>query len=457
MANQVGANLTCLTTTYYNTVHASQLHNDYKRAVTQTYGSDLLTSWMDMNSTQTRRAASTFYHLEWDRLNTPITTTGGSGAAGAAVTLTINSGYIASGAYDPVAVGYSVFDGTYTYYVSAKNDTVANTHTMTLVPPTAAVAISIASGQSLMILPIVQVGEGSCVTPNSIRGDGVVFSNTLQPVRRDFCITDIAALSFSESVTFWDLLNPLTGRSDKVWFHSELGRTEVEFRNAMEVAFLTGLQLTNTTLTTLGLQGTTGVIPSIKAYGNTKSYAQGVGFQISDFKDMQLVMTKNQSSKEYIWSGGAELNMQVQDLIKEYFPNGAVTYGAFGGSMDNALKWGFTSIGFNNRTIHFQNNEIFNNPSWLGNSAFNYIRSAIVMPAGKMSNAAGEQVNYIEKVVLAGNGLDGGYQHYLRDGTGFFSDTHIPDCRTATWTWWTTMGAEIFAAKQLFYVQPALS
>lgn len=457
MANQVAGNLSCLTTTYYNTLHASQIHNEYKRAVIQTYGTDLLTSWMDMNSTQTRRAAQTFYHLEWDRLNIPITTTGGSGLAGASVTLTINSGYTGSGAYDPIAVGYSVYDGTYYYYVSAKNEAVANAHTMTIVPPTPSVAISIASGQSLMVLPIVYAGEASCVTPNSQRGDGVIFSNTLQVVRRDFCITDLAALSFSEAVTFWDLLNPMTGKSDKVWFHTEIGRTEVEFRNAMEVLSLTGQQLTNTTLTALGFQGTTGVIPSIKAFGNTKTYAQGVGFQISDMKDMQLVMEKNQSSKEYIWSGGVELNMQVQDVIKEYFPNGAVTYGAFGGSQDNALRFGFTSIGFNNRTIHFQNNRTFNNPAWLGNSAFNYIRSAIVMPADKMTNAAGESVNYVERVILAGNGLDGGYQHYLRDGTGFFSNVYLQDCRKAEWTWWTTMGVEVFAAKQLFYVQPALS
>lgn len=463
MADTTGAtsaNLSCLTTTYYNTLHAAQVHNFYKEEIIQTYGSDLITSWMDLNSTNSTRPAKTFYHYEQDRLNMPITTTGGSGIAGANVTLTISTGYSGSGTFDPTMVGYGLFQASTgnTFIITAVNTAVANAHTVTVAPPTAAVAISIASGEQLVIIPAVFLGNCSTVTNSSQRGDGVVFSNTMQALRKDLCICDDDLASFSKAVTFFQTLNPLTGESTWNWYNAEIGRVEAEFRNAIEMELLIGQQLTNTTLTALGDTGTTGVIPSITSYGNTQNYAAGVGFQMSDLDSMNIVMEKNNAPAEYICYDGVELNMQIQKIVKDYFPNGAVQYDAFNGNKDEAIRWGFTSISTSfGRTFHFHNMKVFNMPNYLGVPGGGYIGNGIWMPASKMKDGGGNMVNYIEKVTLAGNGYDLGYDHWYVDGTGLFnpSQNRATTTKSVTFSWTTTVGIEVFAAKQLFYVQRA--
>jgi hypothetical protein len=198
------------------------------------------------------------------------------------------------------------------------------------------------------------------------------------------------------------------------------------------------------------------VIPAITSFGNTVNYTQGVGFQVTDFDSMMVTMEKNQSPSEYMVFPGVELSIQMQKVLKDYFPQGSMVYNTFGGSDQEMMRWGFKGYNFNGRTFYFGKMGVFNNPAWLGVPGFNYIRSAVFMPGSKLMNAAGEEVNYVEKVVLAGNGLEGGYQHYFVDGTGYFG-TPVNTTRTCTWTWFSTVGTEVFAAKQLFYAQPAIS
>lgn len=456
--NQTSANLSCLNTTYFMALNSAQIHNFYKPEIIQTYGSDLITSWMDMTGANSTRPATTYYHYEDDRLNMPITTTGGSGAAGASVTLTIATGYTGSGVYDPTQVGYTLFQASTgnNYVITAVNTVTANAHTVTIAPPNATTSISIASGEQLVIVPIVLVGGCSTITNSSQRGTGVVFSNTMQQVRRDLCICDTDLASFSKSVEFFQTLNPMTGESTWVWYSAEIGRVEAEFRNGIEFFLLTGQQLTNTALTALGYTGTTGVIPTITSYGNTQNYGAGVGFQIADFEAMDIVMEKNQSPAEYLCYNGVELNLQMQRIIKDYFPNGEVVFDSFDGGKDQAMNWGFRSYGMSyGRTFHFHNMKVFNMPNYLGVAGGNYIGSGIWMPATKLKDGGGNMINYIEKVTLEGNGNNLGYFHDFVDGTGLFSRNIASTTASVDFIWRAMVGIEVFAAKQLFYVQRA--
>ncbi len=82
MANQVGANLSTISTIYYAGVNATQVHNFYKRMVYAAYGSDRLFAWLDMKTQRQTRPATTFYHVENDRLTLPITVSATSGSVG---------------------------------------------------------------------------------------------------------------------------------------------------------------------------------------------------------------------------------------------------------------------------------------------------------------------------------------------------------------------------------------
>jgi hypothetical protein len=435
----------------------------WRREVTNVFGTTRLISMIDMFSSVSTRPSTTFYHREQgyaqDALIIQTTT---SGAAGASVTLTITSGSLA-GTKSPVAEGFTVVfkDGSYGQITSVPTES-----TMVVAPALSTQAISVTAGDSLIYAPASSVLEGSCMGNSAAQVLPTTFTNTMQQVRLDEEITDQAWVSFSKEITYtnWAAAD---GKSYPCWTTAALINRETQFHNAREVVLLMGRSYSNTTLTTAGYQGTNGIIPTIQSYGNIQPYFAGAGVQIDDFEDMCIQMEKQHAPREYIVSAGIECNRDIFKCIKEYFPNGAVTYGAFpngqmnletGKSMtsqETAIQWGFTSVGLMGRTFHLQNNEIFNHPSFLGAGGYNFIGSAILMPATKTTNA-GQEVGYVETVRLEGmcNGTLG-YQHTVTDGTGMVSGQYyVPlTCRRIIFTWLDMFGVEIFGARQLFMLQ----
>ncbi len=462
MANQIADNLTIANSVYYAAVHPTQVHTFYNRFVFNAYGRNTLSGWVEYNANRVQKPAMIFDHVEYDRLQLPIqSATTVSGAAGAAVTVTIgpSSAYLNSGTYDPIQPGYKLFDGANTYTVDSVNTAVAYAHTMVVYPDLSTVAISFTAGQLLYVNKQVAVREGSTKSKNSLWGDGIVFQNSLQEFRRDEEFTGQAMNQFSASVTFWDYPNAETGESEAFWSQAELDRVMVEMKNNKEVYCITGVATTNSYVTSTYGLGTTGVIPAIKAWGNTKNYSKAAGWQISDFEDLSLVMEKNNSVDEYLMWDGIELSNDTDLAIKDFFPNGSLNFGAVGGSQEESVKLGFTTFGAFGRTFHRHRMEIFNRPDFLG-AAFStkgsdYVGNAIVLPAGKAQGVGGGNSQYINMATLAGNGYEYGYDHWVVDGMGYFKDSvyRPTDKRSVLFCFADAYGVEVNAAKQLFYVQ----
>jgi len=436
----------------------------WKRTVTNVFGTTRLTSWIDMNSTVSTRPSTTYYHREQgyaqDALTIASTT---SGAAGASVTLTITAGSLA-GTKSPVETDFTIFfkDGS-----QGQVTAVPAENQLTVAPALSTQAISVTAGDQIIYAPARFVLDGSCMGNSSVSVLPTTFSNTMQEVRLDEEITDQSWVSFSKEITFTEWAAG-DGQSYPCWTTATLKNREIQFHNARELVLLIGKGYTNSTLTSGGYTSTTGVIPTIQAYGNIQPYFAGAGIQISDFEDMCIQMEKQHAPREYIVSAGIEANNDIFKCVKDYFPNGAVTYGAFPSGVMNintgamtadgketAISWGFTSVGLMGRTFHLQNNEIFNHPSFLGAAGFNYIGNAILMPATKTTNA-GQEVGYVETVRLEGmcNGTLG-YQHTVSDGTGMVSGSfYVPlTCRRIVFTWVDMFGVEVFGARQLFMLQ----
>ncbi len=462
MANQVADNLSIVNSIYYAAVHPTQVHAAYNRMVFNAYGRNTLMGWVQMNAKRVPKPAMSFLHLENDRLQLPIQVGSASGAAGAAVSVTITSAdsYLNAGAYDPTQPGYKLFDGVNTYTITAVNVTTPFAHVMTVQPDLASVSVNFATSQTLFINKQVAVLEGSTKSKNSLRGDGVVFTNYLQEFRRDEQFTGQSLAQFSQDVTFFDYDNPYTGEPEKVWSKAEIDRVMLEMTNNKEVYCITGQAVTNTAISSVYGLGTTGVIPAIQAWGNNMSYSKAAGWQISNYEDMTIVMEKNNSVDEYLVWNGIELNNDQENAIKDFFPNGSVTYGAFGGDAKAAAGFGFNSFFAYGRTFHLHRMEIFNRPDFLG-AAFSpagsdYIGNAIVLPVGKAQGVGGGQGDYIQIATLEGNGFDYGYDHWVVDGMGWFSgqQTYRPtDQRATIFCFADCYGVEVNAAKQLFYIK----
>ncbi len=440
--------------TYFNSVEAANIHPFYKREIIQPFGTNRLTSWIDMNSTPSTRPAMSFNHEEVGWMQEPLYASASvTFTAGAANTITLTSSSLAGGTKSPVAVGMAVL---------FKNDvfgviTAVPAENQITVTPSASQTFTVAANEAFIYAPASLVGEGSCAGASSLRFPPTNFNATMQFARLDEMITDEAYASFSSSVTFFDFAAG-DGNSYPCWTHADLIDREIQFHNARELVTMTGMSFSNGALTGLGLRGTNGVLPIIRTYGNLQPYAANAGVQISDYEDVTIVMEKNHAPREYIGSAGIEFLIESTKAIKDYFPNGAVSYGAFGGSQANAIEWGFTSVGMNGRTFHLQSNEIFNHPSFLGAPGFNYTGSAVFMPASKTTDKGGNQVGYIETPRLQGQCSPVlGYQHYVVDGTGIIQTGYLrpTSCRRMNFTWWDTFGVEVFGARQLFLFQKA--
>jgi len=460
--NTVQNNLDIVKAQYASSVWLSQLHPYYMREVIKMYGTDRLTQWIRMYGKMGTRPSVSYSHVEQGRLQGTLTAkVAASGAAGAAVNVTLTNSSlvdIGGGTYkSPVAEGFTVQFRDGSQAIVTETAVGGDESVITVKPNKTTQIINILQGEVFIYYPAVLVGEGSCATDSHLRVVPTIFNNTMQEVRVDYKVTDEALASFSSQVTFWDFYSPATNTTVPCWTSAVLGEKEVNFQNALEMLALTGQPINNVNDGAGNpLRGTTGLMPSIEAYGNIKSYAQVAGFQISDLDDMIITMEKNKAPNEYLVWAGIELNMDIQKAIKDWFPNGAVTYGSFNGQ-DNAIELGFTSIGYQGRTFHSHNMEVFNNPVFLGADGFNYIGGAIVMPASDTVDGGGGNVKYVELTTLANQNCDTvlGYDHYVVDGTGQFQTGYFrpTSCRNATFTWFTTQGVEVFGAKQLFMIK----
>ncbi len=304
------------------------------------------------------------------------------------------------------------------------------------------------------------VVEASTASQSSLWGDGYIFTNYIQEERRDETYSGQALNQFTKDVTFFDYTDPVTGEPIQNWQKAEWDRVLCEFHTNNDLYFITGQQVTNTALTSTYGTGTIGVIPAIKAYGNTKNYSKVAGFQIADWEDMTLVMEKNNSVEE--WEGwmGQEIYNDMNNNIKDFFPNGAIQYAAFSGGKDEAISWGFDSIRSYGRTLHMHKLDIFNRPDFLG-AAFStqgdYPGCAIVLPSGMAQGVGGGGASHIQKATLGGNGHIYGNDMWIIDNMGYFGNGMLRPSgqRIVQFGMADAFGVCVNAAKQLFYVQRA--
>lgn len=462
MANQVADNLSIANSIYYALVHPTQVHPFYNRFVFNAYGKNTLMGWVNMIAERVKVSGMTFLHAENDRLQLPIQSKSTVSAAGAgqAISITVgpDSSYLNAGAYDPVQPGYKLYDGVNYYTVTAVNTAVPYNHVLTAYPDNLSVTASFTAGQLLHVNKTVFVMEGSTATQSSLWGDGVVFTNYIQEMRRDETYTGQALNQFTDDVTFFDYTNPVTGEPERNWQKAEWERMMVEFSTNNDLYFITGQQVTNSAVSSAYGTGTIGVIPAIKAWGNVKNYSKVQSFQIADWEDMTLVMEKNNSVDEWAGWMGQELYNDMQNNIKDFFPNGAISYASFSGGQNQAIAWGFDSIACYGRTLHMHKLDVFNRPDFLGaafSTAGDYPGCAIVLPMGKAQGVGGGGASHIQKATLGGNSYTYGFDSWIVDNMGYFSDSNFrpSGTRTVLFCMADAFGCQVNAAKQLFYIQ----
>jgi hypothetical protein len=197
-----------------------------------------------------------------------------------------------------------------------------------------------------------------------------------------------AASGSAMGIQMWVQVPTKDGGFGWAWYMKGQRDERIRFLNEQEIQNVTGLQLTNLTLA--ALQPTTvktrGLIPDIQANGNPFNFSAIAGVQLSDFENLNVVLTANRGSKENTLWEGLLFTQSVDRVMRDTLKNGAIQYGTFEGmNKEKAISFGFNSFELNGYTYHRKAYDLFNHPKYLGAKQFNYTNSAILIPSGNVA------------------------------------------------------------------------
>jgi len=169
-------------------------------------------------------------------------------------------------------------------------------------------------------------------------------------------------------------------------------------------------------------RATNGLLVEIDGGGYTHPYFAG-SMSIRDWDVINKYSRVNGAAPEYGVFGAIDFDFESQAVFENYFTNGSIVYGSFGGQ-ELALQMGFSSYSKNNMTFHFKSYQGFNHPEGAG-SQNDFAGDAFLLPTDNrvVLTRSGEGFtnetlrNTLEKVYLAERETNREYEHWITGGT----------------------------------------
>jgi hypothetical protein len=101
-----------------------------------------------------------------------------------------------------------------------------------------------------------------------------------------------------------------------------------------------------------GTVGTTGILPDVTARGSEIDYIS-TNFQIGDFQNLTNVLDANGGPREYHFLQDLLQRQAINNLLFGVYRNGAISYGSVGQSAEAAVSYGFKSFSTDTFDFHF--------------------------------------------------------------------------------------------------------
>tara|TARA_R110000782_G_scaffold73572_1_gene147218 strand:- start:2746 stop:4182 length:1437 start_codon:yes stop_codon:yes gene_type:complete len=386
--------------------------------LTEPFGDQTLDGMMSMIGAEKGVSALEYKHAEEKRIYPKLkATNGGAGGAGEAVTFTLvadaqqtinnSSPYLVSTPANPVAgknvvvprkgetlmikpvTGLATVDNSIYATVTDVN---AATGTFVAIPLDAGDIIpSMAAAQEIIIIGNAN-GEGSIAVAG--RQVEVEYkTNQLQTFRGGTEVTGDA-----RNIVTWQEFTGKNGEKGHVnYLHGEAAEYK-NFKSQMELTFLLGKPLTNSTLANSDYFGTEhpvsmtkGLIPSILDEGNVSNYSATTGWDKQKAQALVETLDKQKGDKKNMICPGISLSMQIDDTLADYRTSGSITYGNY--TFDENAKANFQFDAFNFGGYEFGKKvfNTFNDLQSLGAEGYGFPNEAMVIPMGmtmdKMDNA----------------------------------------------------------------------
>ncbi len=388
--------------------------------LTQRYGNQNITGFMEMQGAMNPVSAIQYNHFEEDWIQDIVEVVGqAAGAAGAIVTFTVATAY--QYAYPGAAQApYIDTATTTTNPVRLKDVLLFPDGTEALVTARTATTFACYPTQTGAVIPatvtnvtqIIIVGnahEEQSDQPASRNTTLIRYTNNMQIFKGNS-----TASGTEMGVQTWFQAPDQNGKMGWLWYFKAQRDENNRFQNEREIQMLTGKKLTNATLAAVvpTTTKTEGLIPFIVNYGNVSSYSSISGIQLADFENMIVTLDKNRGAKENTVWCGINLSQGIDRFMRDTMKNGAISYGAFSGSKEKAISFNFASFELTGYTFHKKTYDLFNHPRYLGAAGFPYQNMGLVIPSDKVGatfepgSKASEKVPSLRMNYLKGKGND---------------------------------------------------
>ena len=417
----------------------SILKPQYYDKFIQKYGAQNYTQLLEALGMKATVPSREFFHFESKgKLHTAVQLSGSAisaAAAGVAVDVSISSSYVSNG-ISPLRVG-EVVENAATgaqYKITAVASATACTIKPLLASTDANDDLGANSTAYLLFRGITEAGEASTKS-NSLTGltEKKVFYTT--EIREDFSITDRAKIE--------ELYFEVNGQA--YYTYKGLDEAVRRFMNNKEFKLMFGSAADNIS----GTVGTTGLIPQIKAGGQT--YQWGGTFDIDDFHQIARLADFNGGASEYHFLMDSYLRTAVDDALFSKYTAGAIQWAAVGGSQEVAIKYGFDSLKIDGTTFHLKKYLPFNAEAVYGvaPSTSLYKNSGILIPMKEGRDA--QSGDKIPSLRIVTNEVEPGKEVKVWE-TGALAKVPTSDKMELNVHHMAYCGVQVFAANQYIAV-----
>lgn len=430
------ANIPILNGDFYKIAHNGRITPYIKESVFCAFGKNYFSSFLDMWADTESVCDQEIYHVEENEQVWKFKpATAVTGAPGQAVSI-------------PIAAGYHYLGGQYTHVqpgfllafpplgkigrVTAVDTFSPGNHRATVVPFDDSYTISVSATDDIIVIPIQIRKPGSCDEGNSSSTiPGLTYKSRLMIATKDLKIQGSDLAKWCDNVFNVKTRSPLDPcREVDVLWHADLDQMLLEYTQGWSMAFLMAEEVANPHVDVAGYGGTTGYLHALRARGSYHTYPVGVGMALPDIDTItDKIKSKRGYCTEYgIWAGKV-MRRGFDEMLGGAFGGGAISYGAFSGSQEKAVDFGFQSFTKNGVEFHLHEEASFNDPGFLGAAGFNGPNTAIMLPLCQMQ--CGNETTTPLKIMYLANPKAG----YSREFEQWDHGVLKPESNNSTCDW----------------------
>ena len=255
------------------------------------------------------------------------------------------------------------------------------------------------------------------------------YQNNCQIIKETFEVTGTEATN----ITYLKVDSPKSG-SGYLWYLKGEADTYNRFMDYCELACVLGQAGDANTVDTGDTGGsrvylTEGLLPFMENKGQSMDLGASA-ITMADFDAAVKSLDKFRGAKEMALYAGINLSLDIDDLLAAQgaYAAGGANYGTFANNKDMALNLGFNSFSRGGYTFHKKTYDLFNHPSLLGATGFNYNGYGMCIPMDSQKDArSGEKVPSLRIRYKAANGYSREMEHWLTGSAVLQNKTNQTD------------------------------